>query len=155
MIWIRVAVVVVAAAIVALAVMQKSPPAQEVLAAPTPAQPTRVPLPTLAPQMIISRTAQETPTPAPTPTRSAIPRVAVIDNGYAPAQLEIGSGTTVQWANLGGDGHDVTGRGPDGVWRSGPLAPGDRYQRTFYMSGTYDYVCTVHPEMRGQVVVQP
>jgi plastocyanin len=134
--------------------------------APTPSQPTplpptlipqatRVPLPTLGPPMVISRTARETPTPGPSPTPSSVPRVAVIDNGYAPSVVTVGSGTTVLWVNSGGDGHDVTGRGPDGAWRSGPLAPGDRYQRAFYMDGAYDYVCTVHPEMRGRVVVQP
>jgi plastocyanin len=104
--------------------------------------------------MIISRTARETPTPGPSPTPSSVPRVAVIDNGYAPAQLTVVPGTSILWVNSGGDGHDVTGRGPDGAWRSGPLAPGDRYQRAFYIEGAYDYLCTVHPEMRGRVVVQ-
>ena len=49
----------------------------------------------------------------------------------------------------------LTGNGPGGTWRSGPLAPADRYERAFALPGTYDYVCTVHPEMRGRLVVQP
>ena len=61
----------------------------------------------------------------------------------------------IQWANTGGEGHDVTGQGPGGTWRSGPLAPGEQYQRTFFQAGTYDYVCTVHPEMRGRLLVNP
>ncbi|HEV7665796.1 MAG TPA: plastocyanin/azurin family copper-binding protein, partial [Chloroflexota bacterium] len=86
----------------------------------------------------------------------AEPQVAVVDNGYVPAQIEIKLGTNVHWVNSGGDGHDVTGTGPGGAWRSGPLGPMDTYQRPFALPGTYDYVCTVHPEMRGRVtVVQP
>jgi plastocyanin len=117
---------------------------------------TRFPLPTAPPQMIISRVARETPLPRPTPTPPAEPQVAVVDNGYIPAQMEITLGANVVWVNSGGDGHDVTGTGPGGSWRSGPLAPKDRYSRPFALPGTYDYACTVHPEMRGRViVVQP
>ena len=39
--------------------------------------------------------------------------------------------------------------------RSGPLAQGESYQRQFALPGEYPYVCTVHPEMRGFVEVQP
>jgi len=105
--------------------------------------------------MIISRTAQQTPTPRPSPTPGGQPRVGIVDYGYAPPQLTIRPGTTILWVNTGSEGHDVVGRGPGGDWRSGPLAPGEQYERGFFIAGTYDYVCTVHPEMRGSVVVQP
>jgi plastocyanin len=81
--------------------------------------------------------------------------VDVVDYGFAPAQLTIHVGTTVTFVNAGGDGHDVTGSGPGGDWRSGPLMPAERYTRVFDLPGTYAYVCTIHPEMRGSVVVQP
>jgi plastocyanin len=69
--------------------------------------------------------------------------------------MTIHLGTTVIFANQGNDGHDVTGTGPGGDWRSGPLAPSERYSRAFSLPGTYTYVCTIHPEMRGRIVVQP
>ena len=164
MIWLRVGLLAAAIGLVVLALTRTGAIATPSAAAPPPeptrvpvpeptARPTRVPLPTLGPQMIISRTSQETPAPRPTATPSAIPRVAIVDNGYAPAQMTIPSGTTILWVNTGGDGHDVVGRGPDGLWRSGPLAPGERYERGFWIAGTYDYVCTVHPEMHGQLIV--
>lgn len=122
--------------------------------APAPsAPPTRIPLPTSAPPVIISRLARETPTPRPTSTPSAEPRVAVVDNGYLPSHLDLQMGSSVVWANLGGDAHDVTGTGPDGPWRSGPLGPRDSYRRPFNVAGVYDYACTVHPEMRGRITV--
>jgi plastocyanin len=153
-IFVRVGVLVAAVVVIALAVTQQTAVPASVPTVDPILEPTRVPLPTLV-RMITSRTTEETPTPGPTATPSSVPRVAVIDNGYAPAQFTIRAGTTVLWANQGGDGHDVTGRGPDGAWRSGPMAPGERYQRAFWIAGTYDYFCSVHPEMRGQLVVKP
>src|SRR5207249_4428374 len=107
------------------------------------------------PQMIISRIARETPPPRATPTPSRVPNIDLVDNGYFPAQIVIRVGASVAWVNTGSDGHDVTGTGPSGVWRSGPLAPAARYERSFGLPGTYDYTCTVHPEMRGRLIVQP
>jgi plastocyanin len=151
--------------LVVLAVTQHSPQpafqpvAAESLATPPPVEPTpvptRVPLPTAPPQMIISRVARQTPPPVPTSTPQAEPGVAIVDNGYLPTQLTVHVGADVTWANDGSDGHDVSGTGPGGDWRSGPLAPSEHYQRSFELPGTYDYVCTMHPEMRGQIVVQP
>lgn len=164
MIWIRALVLAVAVSIAVLAFAQATsisapaaapPPAaaEAPVVEPTP-RPTRVPLPTVGPQMIISRTAQQTPTPRPSPTPDGVPKVGIVDYGYYPAQLTVAPGTMIQWANSGSEGHDVTGQGPGGAWRSGPLAPGEQYERTFYLPGTYDYVCTVHPQMRGLLLVK-
>jgi hypothetical protein len=126
----------------------------EPLVEPTP-RPTRVPLPTAPPQVIISRIARETPIPRPTATPYSEPRVDLVDNGYQPSELVVKVGASVLWFNAGHDGHDVTGRGPDGPWRSGLLGPADRYQRPFMQPGNYDFMCSLHPEMRGRIVVQP
>ena len=155
--WLRAAVVVAALVLVALARGYSA--AAPMLAVPTPVAaptPTRVPLPTAQPPMIISRVARETPGPVATAIPSAAPEVSIVDYGFAPAQMQVPVGTTVTWVNTGSDGHDVTGDGPGGTWRSGPLAPSERYARDFALPGTYDFVCTIHPEMRGRiVVVQP
>jgi plastocyanin len=105
--------------------------------------------------MIISRISRETPTPRPLTVQLGEPRVSVVDNGYLPSQLTIAPGAHVTWANTGSEGHDVSGNGPGGMWQSGPLGPADRYQRPFVLAGNYDYWCSIHPEMRGRVVVQP
>jgi plastocyanin len=81
--------------------------------------------------------------------------IEVVDYAFSPNQMVVPLGTTVLFVNDGSDGHDVTGSGPGGAWRSGPLAPSERYSRQFGLAGNYDYVCTIHPEMRGRVVVQP
>jgi plastocyanin len=153
--------VVVALALVAVVALTQAAPVATPQAPPTNVPPTaappptRVPLPTLAPQMITSIISREPPAPPPAPTSSPEPLVAVVDYGFSPAQLSIHLGQSVTWTNDGEDGHDVTGTGPGGDWRSGPLAPTERYMRSFGLTGTYDYVCTIHPEMRGRVLVQP
>jgi plastocyanin len=165
MIWLRAAIVAALIGLIVLGVTQRASQsavqtaAAVPLATPLPVEatpvPTRVPLPTAPPQMIISRVARETPAPRPTSTPPAAPGVAIVDNGYLPAQMTLRVGAGVTWVNTGSDGHDVSGSGPGGAWRSGPLAPSERYQRSFDLLGTYDYVCTIHPEMRGRIVVQP
>ncbi len=148
--WFRLAAVIVIVGIAALALTQTAAAPTPQVAEPTP-QPTRVPLPTLGPQLIISRTAREpqpSPTPEPTPTQ---PHVEVVDYGYSPAQLVIRVGQSVTWVNQGADGHDVTGSD----WRSGPLTPQQGYTRSFAQPGTYPYECTFHPEMRGSIIVEP
>jgi plastocyanin len=154
--------------VVALAETRASPTAQSTAAPPQPTEPTapteqtapterptRVPLPTLAPEVIVSRISRQTPQPLPGSTPPAEPRVEVVDYGFSPGQLIVHVGETVTFVNQGSDGHDVTGSGPGGDWRSGPLAPSERYTRAFGLPGTYAYECTIHPEMRGRVVVQP
>jgi len=155
MIWLRLGILALISVVILLSLSQTAaapPPPPEV---PTPPPATRVPLPTAQPQMIISRIARETPLPRPTATPPALPQIDLVDNGYLPAQLLVQPGTTVVWTNSGGDAHDVTGNGPGGAWRSGSLAPSDRYQRPFALVGTYDFACSIHPEMRGRIVVQP
>jgi len=161
-IWVRAGLLALVVSVVVLAVTQATPrAAPQPVAAQAPATPlptpvpTRVPLPTGLPQMIVSRVARETPLPRATSTPPAQPQVTIVDNGYLPGQQSLRVGASVTWINTGSDGHDVTGTGPGGAWHSGPLAPSERYERSFLLPGTYDYACTIHPEMRGRLVVQP
>ena len=34
------------------------------------------------------------------------------------------------------------------------MHPGDKFSYTFTKPGTYDYWCTIHPEMLGKVIVK-
>ncbi len=152
--WFRLAGLLVIVGLAVLALTQTAGTSNvksaERVPVPTPL-PTRAPLPTLAPQVIISRTSREplaTPTPEPTPTQ---PVVYVVDYGFSPGQLLIHAGQRVTWVNQGADGHDITGSD----WHSGPLTPAEAYTRAFLEPGTFPYECTIHPEMRGSVIVEP
>jgi plastocyanin len=68
---------------------------------------------------------------------------------FAPSSLSVSAGTTVKWTNDGTQPHNVTG---DGL-KSKTLSHGDSYQFTFDDPGTYNYICTIHPYMKGSVKV--
>ena len=71
---------------------------------------------------------------------------------FSPASVTIGAGSTVTWTNKGKapEGHDVKGDG----FESGKLDQGQAYSHTFSAPGSYPYICSIHPFMKGTVVVQ-
>ena len=66
--------------------------------------------------------------------------------------ITISAGATVRWTNYDLHTHTVTS--DTGLWDSGELAPNNRHSYTFSKPGTYTYHCTVHPGMKGTVIVQ-
>jgi plastocyanin len=46
--------------------------------------------------------------------------------------------------------HDVSGTD----FKSSMLQKGDSYEHQFTKSGAYDYVCSVHPGMKGTIIVK-
>jgi plastocyanin len=85
--------------------------------------------------------------------------VGIHDNYYEPARLKVDQGTTIvwKWPAVTGDSHDVTlEKGPKGVKRfqSPVAAAAFKYKRTLTAPGTYDILCTLHEEMRMEIVVR-
>ncbi len=80
-------------------------------------------------------------------------------NCFTPNPLTVAPGTTVTWKNTDTVSHYVTSGVPTDnttgtVFDSGNLIkPAGTYQFTFANAGTFDYFCTVHPWMTGQVIV--
>jgi nitrite reductase (NO-forming) len=77
---------------------------------------------------------------------------------YEPTTLTVPTGTTVTWKNSDSTLHTVTsGSAESGVsgteFDSSYMAGGKTFQHTFSSAGTFDYYCTLHPFMKGQVVV--
>jgi nitrite reductase (NO-forming) len=79
---------------------------------------------------------------------------------YTPQLLKVSVGTTVTWINNDSVFHTITSGttngtigSPDGDFDSGEVQSGETYERTFDVAGTFDYFCTPHPWMAGQVEV--
>jgi plastocyanin len=71
---------------------------------------------------------------------------------FNPAVIEIPAGTSVTWKfEDRGVPHDVKADG----WNSGEPRSSGSFSHTFSSPGTVDYVCTLHPNMTGRVVVTP
>ena len=81
---------------------------------------------------------------------------------YTPSVLTIKSGTVVTMTNTDETGVHTFTSGtvdgqtpiPDGIFDSNILMVGDSYERKFSQKGTYDYYCTLHTWMTGQIIVE-
>ncbi len=83
--------------------------------------------------------------------RAATHAVEITDFTFAPAELTVVAGDTVTWTNLDPVVHTATST--TGAFDSGDLAQGASYSVTFTTPGTYDYLCTPHPQMTGRIIV--
>lgn len=76
--------------------------------------------------------------------------VSIVDFEFSPATIEVAVAQEITWTNEGEEPHTATFTdGPD----SGSLATGDEFTHAFDEPGTYDYVCSFHPQMTGTVEV--
>ncbi len=72
---------------------------------------------------------------------------------FSPTTVTVVAGTTVTWKNLDPEPHTIAS--VDGAFRSGALDEGDKFSFTFATPGSYRYVCSIHPQMVGTVIVTP
>jgi plastocyanin len=70
---------------------------------------------------------------------------------FEPAELTVERGATVVWVNKDPFPHTATARG---AFDSKEIAPGKSWKWIARKSGTYDYVCTLHPGMKGKLMVK-
>ncbi|BBY04408.1 cupredoxin domain-containing protein [Mycobacterium seoulense] len=78
-------------------------------------------------------------------------QVTIDGFAFAPATLTVAAGTTVTWTNRDEEPHTVAAS--DGSFHSPGMGTGATFTHTFTDPGTFDYVCSIHPMMRGTVVV--
>ena len=91
--------------------------------------------------------------PTTTTTKPASPEVVTI-RGFAfePASVTIHVGQKVIWKNDDSVEHTVTA--DNGAFGSAALAQGASFSHTFASPGTYTYICGIHPQMQGVIVVE-
>jgi len=91
------------------------------------------------------------------PSKVSRPGCEEIDRCYIPSNIIIEKGKQVTWVNEDSAFHSVTSgfyETPTELFDSGHLDPYESYTLTFDESGTFDYFCTLHPWMKGQVIVE-
>jgi len=79
--------------------------------------------------------------------------VSIAGFAFNPSDLVIGVGDTIIWTNGDSAAHIVVSDSGSEI-SSGNLAQGQMYSHTFTKAGTYEYHCSIHPSMKGKVVVQ-
>jgi LPXTG-motif cell wall-anchored protein len=77
--------------------------------------------------------------------------VTIKDFSFAPGSVSVNVGDTVTWSNSGKTAHTATAS--DGSFDTGQLKPGQSGSHTFTQAGTFHYICSLHPFMKGTVVV--
>ena len=131
--------------------------AQQSIPAPA-AQPEPVPQPTPVPQP--APVAKQAPAPAippaPTPalTQASSPKtvqVSISGFKFVPASLSVNVGDTVIWTNEDSASHTV--ESSDGSISSQELFKGDKHTQVMTKAGTINYICGIHPSMKGSVTV--
>lgn len=92
---------------------------------------------------------------APTGERKAASiTVDVDDMKFSPENVTVGVGDTVRWKFSDKAPHSVQGIGDKAMGINSPIFDNGEWSYTFTQPGTYRYLCTLHPEMRGTVTVQ-
>lgn len=93
---------------------------------------------------------ENNPTPTTTQTPQGSSQISIKNFAFNPAELSINKGATVIWINKDPTTHRISGNG----FQSMDLTNSRSYSFTFNNSGTYDYICSIHPGMKGKVIVK-
>ena len=92
-------------------------------------------------------------TPAPAAGANSI---SIKNFAFSPVTLMVKTGTSVTWTNDDGASHAiVSDPGTPVTFTSDSLANGASYTFTFTQPGTYTYHCSIHPSMKGTIIVAP
>lgn len=103
---------------------------------------------------------QTTPT-SPTVTTSTTPGsmstgvkydVNIMSFAFTPQTLTITPGSTVIWTNSDSVAHTVVSDSGSEI-DSPSLTKGESFSHTFTTPGTYTYHCSIHPNMKGTIIV--
>jgi plastocyanin len=78
--------------------------------------------------------------------------VSIENFAFGPNAIAISVGDTVRWTN---DESSIvhTTTSDDGLWNSDSIPAGSRFDHTFNETGTFAYVCTIHPTMTATATV--
>ncbi|RXJ49964.1 plastocyanin/azurin family copper-binding protein [Gelidibacter gilvus] len=71
---------------------------------------------------------------------------------FTPSELHVRKGETVLWINNDIVAHNVTDF-PEDKWTSGTLARHGAWEMK--IDETFDYYCSIHPTMKGKIIVDP
>ncbi len=119
---------------------------------PLPASPT--------PTLVVAHTSQQNPPSTPITPISQAPvsanTIRIKNFAFDPQSMTVSAGSTVRWVNYDSVTHrivfiDTAGRDTD--VDSNPLSASQSWSSKFDKPGTYDYYCTIHPDMKGKIIV--
>ncbi|WP_309109907.1 cupredoxin family copper-binding protein [Saccharothrix sp.] len=87
------------------------------------------------------------------PAAAAAHQVAISGYAYSPASITVNVGDTVTWTNQDTAPHNVVVTSGPEKFTSPTLQKGQSFSFTFTKPGSYQYYCSVHPDMKASVTV--
>ena len=83
--------------------------------------------------------------------------VDIKDFKFKPAEVEVPVGGRITWVNRDAAPHTSTSSGSatgaGDIWDTGNLKQGQKETITYNRAGTFEYICTIHPFMKGTLTV--
>ncbi len=108
------------------------------------------PTPTPSPAASVTPTIEPSADPSGTSTPAPQTKAVTIKNSaFDPQVIEIPAGDSVTWTNQDGTAHTVK----FSDFESPSMGNGANYTKKFDSPGKYDYICGIHPFMKGTVEV--
>jgi plastocyanin len=89
-------------------------------------------------------------TPAQENPQATVSNISIQNFAFNPATLTVKPGTTVIWTNNDTAPHQIKSE----AFNSASMSKGQTFSFTFPDAGTYDYFCSIHPSMKGRIIVQ-
>ena len=97
-------------------------------------------------------TGPATSTPATPEGGVAATTVEIASFAFAPNETNVRIGQKVEWVNEDSAAHNVVEN--DGAFESETLEQGDTFAYTTEKAGTFNYICTFHPQMKATLIVE-
>jgi plastocyanin len=86
-------------------------------------------------------------------TSQSADALTISDYEYAPADITVPAGTTIEITNKDSTPHTVTSK-ESGVFESGSIDKGKPGEVKLEQPGTFAYYCVFHPFMKGTITVE-
>ena len=78
-------------------------------------------------------------------------KIKVAGFAFNPTSVTVKKGQTVTWTNSDPAAHNVTSS--DGTIQSKDFSNGQSFTYTATQAGTFQYTCTIHPQMQATLIV--
>jgi plastocyanin len=99
-------------------------------------------------KMPVNTTPTETPA-----TKTTNITVSIKNFSFSPSTIIIKPGTNVIWVNDDSAAHTIVSDSGN-LLNSQPLSPGQSFDFTFTELGSINYYCSIHPSMKGTIIVE-
>ncbi len=101
--------------------------------------------------MVAGCTSSSNTNPAPVTSTASQNNVSIQNYAFSPSTLTIQKGANVTWTNYDSVQHHVVS--DSSAFSSPLLNKGDTYTHQFNNTGSFSYICSIHPYMKGTIVV--